>query len=131
MRTDNPMIIPKIELPKPQSKDGLFLAFLLKGHILWQDNWTALTGFHNHAQRAYHLRQNGIPVKDVEYTLPPLYPRPLAFYSLDREIYSLIEKDALNRFIEAVEQFFSQNEIIKKGLQETPQPLKSILAGKL
>ncbi len=131
MKTNNPMIIPKIELPKPQSKDGLFLAFLLKEHILWQDSWTQLTGFHNHAQRAYCLRDKGIPVKDVLHAIPPLYPEPLAFYSLDKGFINEVGNERIRNFIDAVEKFFSKNEVIKKGLETKPQPLELILAGEL
>ncbi len=102
--------ITQITLPDHDSKDAVFLVLLLQGHTIYIDNLPELVGFQDAPQRAYRLRAMGIPIKDFKRTLPPKYTKSIAFYSLDKAF---------------------MQEAGEEGLQSKPQPLKTILAGKL
>lgn len=122
----------RISLPNHHTKNGLFLALLLQGHHLWIENWTGLTGNQNAPQRAFDLRNMGLPVREIYHPSPMRkYKGELAFYFVDRGLLEVIGKERAEGFIERVQKHFAFDARIKKGLQTKPQPLKSILAGKL
>ncbi len=122
----------EITLPDYQSKDAVFLVLLLKGHIIYIDNLPELVGFQDAPQRAYRLREIGIPIHDYKQALKPKYPKPVSFYYLEKEyIKGMQGNPRIKAFIELVTKTFSDIEEIKRGLQLKPQPLNSIIAGKL
>ncbi len=120
-----------IKLPDYNSKDAVFLVLLLKGHTLYIDNLPELVGFQDAPQRAFRLRAMGIPIESFKQTLKPKYPHPVAFYSLDNGFIQAVGEERIQAFIERVTDYFANVGEIKKGLQSKPQPLSSILAGKL
>ncbi len=121
----------QITLPDHDSKDAVFLVLLLQGHTIYIDNLPELVGFQDAPQRAYRLRAMGIPIKDFKRTLPPKYSTSIAFYSLDKAFIQEAGEERIQGFIARVVKYFAFDETIQKGLQSKPQPLKTILAGKL
>ncbi len=120
----------RIELPDHDSKDAVFFVLLLQGHTIYIDNLPELTGFQDAPQRAFRLRQAGMPIKDFKRAIKPKYTTPVAFYSVNRgEVAGLIGEQRLSAFIERVIRHWGFDATIEKGLQSKPQPLSAILSG--
>ncbi len=118
----------QITLPDCDSKDAVFLVLLLQEHTIYIDNLPELVGFQDAPQRAYRLRAMGIPIKDFKQPLRPKYPKSVAFYSLDKAFIQEVGEQRIQAFIKCVTKCFAFDEVIQKGLQSKPQPLKSILS---
>ncbi len=118
----------QITLPDCDSKDAVFLVLLLQRHTIYIDNLPELVGFQDAPQRAYRLRAMGIPIRDFKRALPPKYPTPVAFYSLDKAFIQEAGEERIQAFIGRVAKCFAFDETIQKGLQSKPQPLSSILS---
>lgn len=119
----------RIDLPAIDERGSIFCAFLLLGHKVTYKSWNDITGLQGANQRADDLRRLNLPLYAPQYKVE-WCKRPIAVYQFKQTFIDELGERGL-RFIDRVQKHYADDPQITKGLQSKPQPLKSILAGKL
>ncbi len=119
-----------IELPSISERAGIFCAFLLLGHKLTFRSWNDITGLQGANQRADDLRRLNLPLRAPRYQVS-WSKTSVSVYQFSPSFIGELGEERKTTFIKAVAKLYANNETIQKGLQSKPQPLKTILAGKL
>lgn len=120
----------RIELPVTHERAGIFCAFLLLGHKITFRSWNDLTGLQGANQKADDLRNLDLPLYAPQYKVD-WCKRPVSVYQFKQSFIDELGEKRKADYVAAVARLYASNPKITKGLQSKPQPLKSILAGKL
>lgn len=120
----------RIELPAIDERAAPFCTMLLLGHKVTFRSWNDLTGLQAANQCAHDLRDLHLPLSAPRYNVS-WSKNSVSVYQFRPDFIEALGKERINAYVTAVLKRYAHAPRIQKGLQSKPQPLKSILAGKL